>query len=176
MALRASVPRVLHNLGLGHYCYFLTLLEHVAKPPLCQVLTNASPGCLACGVFVLLQLSRPQGDLLALLCHSPLGQDASGASYHHLPGLPADLRVYKCLQGSSSSSNGQVQWSTQAATLQQLQAWAGQLASSCDSREQALHAALVQQVSCCYSCMLKGSSSPLRLDATCLRAPCMHPA
>jgi hypothetical protein len=54
--------------------------------------------------------------------------------------------VYKCLQGSSSS-NGQVQWATHAADLQQLQQWAGQLASSSDSREQALHAALVQQVS-----------------------------
>jgi hypothetical protein len=85
--------------------------------------------------------------LLALLCSRPLGQDASGATYHHLTGSPADLRVYKCPQGSSS--NGQVQWATQAANLQQLQAWAGQLASSSDSREQALHAAVVQQVSWC---------------------------
>lgn len=96
------------------------------------------------------QLSRPHGDLLSLLCHSPLGMDATGATYHHLPGLPADPRVYKCLQGgSSSSSNGRVQWATQAASLQQLQAWVRQLASSSNSSEQALHAALVQQVRRC---------------------------
>jgi hypothetical protein len=91
------------------------------------------------------QLSQPDGDLLALLCSRPLGADASGATYHHLPGLAADPRVYKCLQGSSC--NGQVQWATQAADLQQLQQWAGRLASSSDSREQALRAAVVQQVS-----------------------------
>ncbi|KAF6260669.1 hypothetical protein COO60DRAFT_1625674 [Scenedesmus sp. NREL 46B-D3] len=90
------------------------------------------------------QLSRPDGDLLALLRSRPLGHDASGATYHHLPGWRADLRVYRCLQGGSS--NGQVLWATQAADLQQLQDWAGQLASSSDSREQSLHAALVQQV------------------------------
>lgn len=117
---------LLHSAQQGDIVWNLACAHH---RPLCHT--------------TLLQLSQPGGSLLDLLLSTPLGEDSTGAKYYHLPGYAADLRVYKQLPGGGSSI-GQVQWATQATTLQQLQAWDSQLASSSDARDQALRAALAQ--------------------------------